>query len=351
MRALTAAGHTVAVACYFEHIPEMVATYTQAGAEVHLLSDSQQRPTGALNTLRFLRKTLKPIVRSFRPDAAHVQYMAPGALAIIALRTLGIKNIIATAHTAADIYPSLRLIHLLNRHILRAFQCITLIAEKSFFGSAQNFDDITSLKQHDNHFTIYNTLPPEAEIAEAPRSGAPLTIGVVSRLVGIKGMDLVIPAFAQLKKRYPDLHLVVGGDGDLRPAMEQKAKELGVSEAVTFFGRVYADKLQTIYDSIDILLIPSRSEGFGLTAIEGMARGCVPVVSDTGGLPEVIENGVSGLLHKKESVKGIVEQCSALIDRPEEWQRLSAGAITRAHEFTFPHFSTRLRRLYTLLAE
>lgn len=350
VEALAAAGHSVVVACYFEHSPLMVSNYRLAGATVELMSEEGSRPAGVQKTLSFLWQGLHRIVKKHRPDAAHVQYMAPGALPIIVLRALGIKRIVATAHTSADIYPSLRQIHWLNDNILSAFQCITLKAERSFFGTASLFGRDTVLKRHGNHFTIYNNLPSYISLATAPRTDQPKTIGVVSRLEHIKGMDLVVPAFARIHAMHPEMRLLVVGDGSQRSLMETQCKDFRLpEESVEFTGRKPQAELQDCYDRIDILLMPSRSEGFGLTAIEAMARGCVPVVADTGGLPEVVQDRESGLVHSPESIEDIAEKAVSLIEEPGLYPALSAGALERAKELSRQQYRQLIAELYTKL--
>lgn len=350
IEALVTTGHDVIVACYFEYANQMVERYRNAAATVELLNRNGTRPVGVKNTFINLWKGLRNIVKKFRPDVTHVQYMAPGALPILVLRTLGMKKIIATAHTSADIYPSLKQIHWLNNHILTGFQCITLKAETSFFGNASLFSSDTKLRKHGNHFTIYNNLPSYIKLADTPRKGTAKTIGVVSRLERIKGMDLVLPAFAEIYKHHPSMRLLIVGDGSQRDFMEQQVQNAGLPEkSVRFVGRQGQDKLQSFYDQIDILLMPSRSEGFGLTAIEGMARGCVPVVSNTGGLPEVVEDGVSGLLHTSESVEDMISKIASVICNPKLFEQLSFGAYNRAHVFSKELYNAQIAELYSKL--
>lgn len=350
VEALVNAGHKAVVVCYFEYADQMVERYCNAGAVVELLNPDGIRPVGVKNTVINLWKGLQKVVRKYKPDVAHVQYMAPGALPILVLRTLGMKKIIATAHTSADIYPSLKQIHWLNNHILTAFQCITLKAETSFFGNASLFSNDTKLKRHGNHFTIYNNLSSYIEIVQTPRKGTPKTIGVVSRLERIKGMDLVVPAFAEVYKHHTELKLLIVGDGTQREFMEQQLHKACLpKDSVQFVGRQNQDKLQSFYDQIDILLMPSRSEGFGLTAIEGMARGCVPVVSNTGGLPEVVEDGVSGLLHTSESVEDMISKIASVICNPKLFEQLSFGSYNRAQDFSKGKYYKQVEQLYDKL--
>lgn len=350
VEALVVADYEVVVVCYFEYADQMVGRYRNAGATVELLNRDGTRQIGVKNTFINLWKGLRRVVKQYKPDVAHVQYMAPGALPILVLRTLGMKKIIATAHTSADIYPSLKQIHWLNNHILTGFQCITLKAETSFFGNASLFSSDTKLRKHGNHFTIYNNLPSYIKLADTPRKGTPKTIGVVSRLERIKGMDMVVPAFAEIYKHYPSMRLLIVGDGSQRDFMEKQVQNAGLpEESVQFVGRQGQDKLQSFYDQIDILLMPSRSEGFGLTAIEGMARGCVPVVSNTGGLPEVVEDGVSGLLHTPKSVDYIAAKIESVINNPKLFEQLSFGAYNRAQDFSKGKYYKQVEQLYDKL--
>ena len=348
--ALVLAGHEVATVCYFEYSQEMVENYKQAGSKVILLSPDSERPEGIKDTVRVLFNGFKNVLKCEKPEVVHVQYMAPGAIPIFILRLLGVKRIVATAHTSGDIYPSLKLLHFVSRYILTAFQCITKRAEESFFGSSCLYEPGMTLANRGNHFTIYNSLPPYIAIADTPkRFDKPITIGVVSRLEPIKGMDLVIPAFTRIYAKHAEARLLVVGDGSLRSLMEQQVRDANIAEVVDFAGRQGQDVLQGYYDRIDILLMPSRSEGFGLTAIEGMARGCVVVAADTGGLPEVVINGEVGLLHRPDDIDDIVDKLYTLFCDRALLKQLGGGAMVRATRFSMAMYSRLIADLYVQL--
>lgn len=346
VRALVQDGHQVTVVCYFEYAPIMIEHYQNEGSKVICLNPAGTRISG-WNGIRFLFKGIRKILKEERPDIVHVQYMAPGAIPILLLRMLGMKNIIVTVHTAADIYSSLYLIHFIQKHCVRVFTCITMRAEKSFFGSAELYNSDTNLKKR-NHFTIYNALPPYIHIREEQKSfsDGQITLGVVSRLERIKGMDLVVPAFAKLKKQYTDIQLLVVGDGSQRSIMQEQAIELGVNDSVEWMGRQEQPCLQSLYDRIDILLMPSRSEGFGLTAIEGMARGCVVVASDTGGLPEVVKDGETGLLHQVEDVEDMTAKIQSLLESRMRIIQLSRNSVSYVSQFSFAKYAAAFCNLY-----
>ena len=501
VHALVQGGHEVSVACYFEHTPEMVACYRKAGAEVILFSPEGVR-VGGYKSILFLYRHLRRVVKAVRPDVAHVQYMAPGATVILLLWLMGVKNIIATAHTAADIYRDLRLIHFLQHHCLRAFTCITERAERSFFGTSLLYTPDTVLGRR-NHFTIYNALPAQMRCndndnenenyaaeqqvncddsqvnapcavkgqqltaksqepfshadftdytenaslagninltqtsqnsrnniseqdnqrasqrakckftcdfsasaasedvnqreldtitqngkslrpcghpdgnsqrptangqelmadssqltahgqqltANSQEPNTKLTLGVVSRLEPIKGMDLVVPALAEVLKVHPDTQLLVVGDGSLRASMEQQAVELGCADHIRWVGRQPQEELPQWYGQMDIVLMPSRSEGFGLTAIEAMACGCVMVASDTGGLPEVVRDGVCGLLHRTEDVTDMAAKISTLIGDQELYTTLRTQSLKEVEKYSFERYAALMNDLYNKLGK
>ena len=381
------------MACYFEHTPYMIGQFEEAGAKVVLFSPDGLR-LGGWRIVPFLYRNLRSVIKAVRPDMVHVQYMAPGAMVILLLWLMRVKNIIATVHTAADIYKDLRLIHFIQRHCVRAWICITERAEHSFFGSSQLYSKDMVLEKR-NHFTIYNSLPVQlggscnenedenyaaeqrliatssqvkgdgGEVNQSHLKGnlsssslssssqkepsAPFVLGLVSRLEHIKGMDLVVPAFAEVRKGFPDVQLLVVGDGSLRAAMEQQAMELGCDDAVAWAGRQPQEELSQYYSRMDIVLMPSRSEGFGLTAIEAMAHGCVVVASDVGGLPEVVCDGVCGLLHRTEDVADMASKISSLIASPELYRSLQKNALQHVQKFSFQRYAELILNLYDKL--
>lgn len=351
VRALVKGEHKVTTACYFEHTENMVKLYEEAGSKVVLFSKDGVR-VGGVKGIIFLLKNLWKIKFSLRPDVVHVQYMAPGAIPIILLKLMGQKSIVATAHTNADVYgaKAMKLLKFLQGHVLRTFTCITLRAEKNFFGSCSLFNpSIHRIPAH-AHYTIYNALPGYIQISDNKKENNDIiTIGVVSRLEHIKGMDLVVPAFAKVYEKNKNIRLLVVGDGSLRKQMEDDANRFHLKSNIEFVGRQEQAVLQSYYDKIDVLLMPSRSEGFGLTAIEGMARDCVLVASNTGGLPEVVREGYVGLLHQPESVDDLANKICRLIENPKHLEQMCSHLHDYVQQFTFERYADLFNDLYSKL--
>lgn len=171
----------------------------------------------------------------------------------------------------------------------------------------------------------------------------------MSRLEHIKGMDLVVPAFAKVYAKHKNVRLLVVGDGSLLKQMEEDANRLHLKNIIKFVGRQEQAALQSYYDKIDVLLMPSRSEGFGLTAIEGMARGCVLVASNTGGLPEVVREGYVGLLHQPESVDDLSNKICCLLENPKLLEQMRTHLQDYVQQFTFERYANLFYDLYSRL--
>lgn len=346
VHALIQEGHQVTVACYFEYNDEIVQLYQQAGATIIKFNPKSERVNGIKGIL-FLYKHLKQTLKQYKPTIVHVQYMTPGAIPIILLKLLGVKHILATAHTTADIYSNLRLVHFIQKHCVTAFTCITELAEKSFFGSSQAYTLQTQLKRR-NHFSIYNALPYHFQCKELPERSfsEPITLGVVSRLEKIKGIDLVIPTFRKVLQEHPNTKLLIVGDGSLKESMMKQAQELHISHSIEWAGKQAPSDLDKYYQKIDILLMPSRSEGFGLTAIEAMLYGCIVVASNVGGLPEVVKDRVTGLLHISEDTDDMANKTKEILSSPPTAQIYAKQAQTQVKQFTFDKYAILINDMY-----
>src|SRR5437870_8206477 len=130
----------------------------------------------------------------------------------------------------------------------------------------------------------------------APRAyaGAEPRLLCVGRLIPIKGHLVLLRAFAEARRQLPSLRLDVAGRGPLEPALRALAKELGVDDAVRFLGHVAP--VQRAIEQAAVVVVPSMGEGFGMVALEAMERGRPVIAADIGGLGELVEDGVTGLL-------------------------------------------------------
>ena len=118
--------------------------------------------------------------------------------------------------------------------------------------------------------------------------------------------------------------LVMVGDGPERPRAMERAEELGVDRQVHFLGKHAS--VDELLRCCDLFLLPSESESFGLAALEAMACGSPVVASRTGGLPEVVAEGVAGHLLPVGDVEGMADAAAAILSDNATWRRMSTAA-------------------------
>ncbi len=162
--------------------------------------------------------------------------------------------------------------------------------------------------------------------------GAPLLVHA-SNFRPVKRVLDVVEVFRRVQERIP-AHLALVGDGPDRAAAERFAREAGIAHRVEFLGNV--TPVEGVMGAGDVFLLPSAEESFGLAALEAMACGVPAIVSDAGGLPELVAQGEGGFVFPVGDVAGMADQAVALLTDRGEHQRQRELARTRAAT----HFST-----------
>jgi N-acetyl-alpha-D-glucosaminyl L-malate synthase BshA len=147
----------------------------------------------------------------------------------------------------------------------------------------------------------------------------------VSNFRPVKRVMAAVEVFARVRQHVPSRLLMVGDGPDASDATA-RARALGLGEAVVFLGE--QDRVVPLLSAADVFLLPSEQESFGLAALEGMACGLPVVASRVGGLPEVVEHGVSGFLHDPTDLEGMAASVVRLLT--DDVFRQRAGARSRA---------------------
>ena len=142
----------------------------------------------------------------------------------------------------------------------------------------------------------------------------------VSNYRAVKRVEDVIDVFACVSERIPSRMIMVG-DGPDRPLARRRAEELGVADRVSFLGQ--HARVEQLLSLGDLFLLPSETESFGLAALEAMACGTPVLASRVGGLPELVEEGESGLLHDPGDVDAMSAGAMEILSSPERWRRMS----------------------------
>jgi L-malate glycosyltransferase len=150
----------------------------------------------------------------------------------------------------------------------------------------------------------------------------------VSNFRPVKRVKEVVEIFARVRDQVPARLLMVGDGPDLADA-SRLARSLAVAEDVQFLGE--QDQVVPLLSAADVFLLPSAQESFGLAALEAMACEVPVIASRVGGLPEVVESGVSGFLHPPDDLDGMAASGIALLSDRDLHQRIGLGGRTVVH--------------------
>lgn len=176
--------------------------------------------------------------------------------------------------------------------------------------------------------------------------GAPcfLFVGGLDTAHAFKGVDILLQALALI----PDAHLLLAGDGDLRPRYEEQAQISGIASRVHFLGKVDETTLVDAYRTVDALAFPSTSsaEAFGLVALEAQACGTPVVASDLPGVRTVVKDGVTGFLAPVGDVERLADRLRQIATDHSLRQRMSVEAVKHASGYSHEAHIDGLLRVY-----
>ena len=172
----------------------------------------------------------------------------------------------------------------------------------------------------------------------------------VGRLEPRKGFPVAVRAFAALASQYPDLQLVVVGDGEQRDAINELPAQ--IKARVHMLGRVTYEALPTYHRAADIFISPATgSESFGIVLVEAMAAGLPLVASDIAGYREVVRHNREGLLVRPSDHTALANGVRQLLDNPDLARSLGANGARRAISFSWDCIIDRLEERYDQLVE
>lgn len=187
---------------------------------------------------------------------------------------------------------------------------------------------------------------PERYDRPAPPRPAGTHLVFVGRLTPIKGLRVLIEAFAEARRTRPDLHLTLIGDGDDRAHLERQAAPLGA--AVTFAGFQSQDGVAAALAAADIFVLPSFAEGLPVVLMEALAAARPVICTQVAGVGDLVEEGVSGFLVPPGDAVTLAERIGRLADDPALRRAMGArGRETVRAEFDVRHEAARLGSLFS----
>jgi glycosyltransferase involved in cell wall biosynthesis len=170
----------------------------------------------------------------------------------------------------------------------------------------------------------------------------------VGRLAAVKGLPVLLDAFARLAKDRPELKLMLAGDGPDRAKLEAQAKELGVAGRIEFLGYQSQAQVRQLLQNTDVFVMASFAEGVPVVLMEAMAAGVPVVATRVAGVPELVEDGVSGYLVPPAEPGALADNVAALLDDAELRNRLgAAGRAKVEREFNITAEAEKLCQVMT----
>jgi glycogen(starch) synthase len=193
----------------------------------------------------------------------------------------------------------------------------------------------------------WTTTPDDVAAARQLYAGTSPLVLFAGRLEWEKGVHTLIEAMPRLRRRFPGLRLVVVGKGSQLEALRSLAVKLRVSRAVQFTGWLTEGELRAVAAAADVAVIPSVYEPFGLVALEAAALGTPLVVSDTGGLAEIVVNGETGLTFPPLDAAALADAVTAML-RDEVLSRrvVHEARDVLARDYGWPDIAARTVTTY-----
>ncbi|MDR6224753.1 1,4-alpha-glucan branching protein domain-containing protein [Desmospora profundinema] len=168
----------------------------------------------------------------------------------------------------------------------------------------------------------------------------------IGRLVREKGVETLLEAAKTVVEHHPDTKWIIAGKGPMRTEWEEQAHRMGLKEKTLFTGFVSDEDRNRLLGLAEVTVFPSWYEPFGIVALEAMSAGTPVVVSDTGGLKDVVEHDRTGLKAYPGDAPSLALQIRTLLENPEQARRLAATAREEISRFDWSHIAGETAAVY-----
>ena len=272
---------------------------------------------------------LSRIIRDLRPDIVHAHDPHAVALASLALSFLTSGNcpkLVASRRVAFHLKA-----HAFSRwkyHQVNCFIAASNAIHQMLIGDGIDPNRVVTVYEGIDLHRIQ--AEPAANIhAEFWLPTHAPVVGAVAALTQEKGHRYLIDAAALVVREVPDARFVILGEGELRPVLERQIKELHLDKHVVLPG-FRADILSFI-KSFDLFVMSSLFEGLGTSLLDAMALSKPTVASDTGGIPEVVSHGETGLLVPPRDARALASAIGKLLQDPDRRERMGRAGLDRVN--------------------
>lgn len=189
------------------------------------------------------------------------------------------------------------------------------------------------LPQLNSVTTVYSGIDLAKINRVSPKTGLGKYIVAARRLIYNKGIDILIKAFETVHKEFPDISLYIIGDGPEKENLINLSKNMGLTSCIHFTGTLSLEELFAYMKGAILHVCPSRAEGGGIVNVEASACGCIPIGSNVDGIPEYIQDKISGLLFKSENYDDLAEKILEVIKNTERKNLMQQNGYLFAKTF------------------
>jgi glycosyltransferase involved in cell wall biosynthesis len=290
-------------------------------------------------------KALRRQVREGRPKIVHTHTSKAGFLGRLAARMEHVPHIVHTPHGhvfGGYFSPAATRIFIGLERL--AARCTDRIVTLTDAEAAQHL--ALGIGRPEQFITIASGVDLDDIASAVPVRLAPHgpVIGTVGRLTSIKGHQHLIDAVPEILRRCPTAHVVLVGDGELRQALAERARRLGLDGRVIFTG--YREDIPALIAGMDVFVLPSLNEGMGRVLVMAMALGKPIVATRVGGVPELLAEGEAGALVPPANPAALARMVCDLIAHPDRARALGDAGRRRAPQYSAEAMVGALARLY-----
>jgi len=293
------------------------------------------------------------IVKIYKPDIVHTHLFEPGVLGRTVARVIGVPVIIAHEHgmTLWKRKPHIMYEKWANRFTDMRVAVSEDIRQNRISREGTAPEKIITIPNGVD--TVYfdpSRWPPAASRAELGLGMDIPIVGTVARLTPVKGLHYLLEAVREISWHIPNVALLIVGDGPLRGGLEQRSRKLGIGDRVIFTG--YRSDTAKMLATMDIFVLSSIKEGMPISLLEAMAMQRFIVATRVGGIPEVIQDKISGVLVPPSDPHQLAKAIISSLENRERRNSIAVNARKRAVEcFSIKTSSKRIGELYLHLWE
>lgn len=337
LRKLDNTKYSFHVCCFREKPDDLLTEISKYAQVTNLNVKNRFNPLIVFDLIR--------LINSQKPDIIHTHLFQPRIYTTIA--NVFSRRTILITHKHNRVNPIKHNIFIILEMLSSIFNKKIIAISQSVKESLQNYEFIPGKKivvlPNAIEYQIFN----ESANFRDEIGRNEHTIGTIGRLEKQKGIEYLLLAMRQILSKFPDAKLEIIGDGSQAGKLKSLCEKLCISNSVFFFGK-FVDVIP-FYRRMDVFVLSSIYEGFGIVLLEAMASAVPVVATNVGGVKEVVSDMSSGLLVPSKNPAAIANAVVQIFENQELAKRLSDEGMKRAKLFDINEHINKLDSLYTNL--